>query len=60
MAPHTPLVRQVTAMLGHCATPELGRRLLFAGEHTSANFSGFMCGAIESGNRVAKEALGEG
>lgn len=55
-----PLVGQVTAVIEHCATPELRGRLLFAGEHTSANFSGFMCGAIESGNRVAKEALGEG
>ena len=55
-----PLIGQVTAVLEHCATPELKGRLLFAGEHTSANFSGFMCGAIESGNRSAKEALGKG
>jgi len=55
-----PLVGQVTALLEHCASPELKGRLLFAGEHTSADFSGFMCGGIESGNRVAKEALGEG
>ena len=51
-----PLVGQATTVLEHCATPELKGRLLFVGEHTSANFSGFMCGAIESGNRVAKEA----
>ena len=55
-----PLVGQVTGMLEHCATPELEGRLLFAGEHTSADFAGFMCGAIGSGNRAAKEALGEG
>ena len=55
-----PLVGQVTAMLEHCATPELEGSLLFAGEHTSADFSGFMCGAVESGNRAAKETLGEG
>ena len=55
-----PLVGQVTGLLEHCATPELEGKLLFAGEHTSADFSGFMCGGIESGNRVAKEALGEG
>ena len=55
-----PLVGQVTTMLEHCATPELDGKLLFAGEHTSADFSGFMCGGIESGNRAAKEALGEG
>ena len=55
-----PLVGQVTGLLEHCATPELESRLLFAGEHTSADFSGFMCGGIQSGNRAAKEALGEG
>ena len=55
-----PLVGQVTALLEHCATPELDGKLLFAGEHTSADFSGFMSGAVESGNRVAKEVLGEG
>ena len=54
-----PLVGQVTTMLEHCATPELNGRLLFAGEHTSADFSGFMCGAIQSGNRAAQEALGK-
>ncbi len=52
-----PLVGQVTTLNEHCATAELDGALLFAGEHTSANFPGFMCGAIESGNRVAKEAL---
>lgn len=55
-----PLVGQFTTMLEHCATPELDGRLVFAGEHTSADFSGFMSGAIESGNRAAKEVLGEG
>jgi len=54
-----PLVGQFTTVLPHCAAPELKGRLLFAGEHTSADFSGFMCGAIQSGNRVAQEALGK-
>ena len=54
-----PLVGQFTTVLTHCASPELKGRLLFAGEHTSADFSGFMCGAIQSGNRVAQEALGK-
>ena len=53
-----PLIGQFTTVLTHCATPELEGRLLFAGEHTSADFSGFMCGAIQSGNRAAKEAMG--
>ena len=55
-----PLVGQVTTVIENCATPELKGRLLFAGEHTSENFSGFMCGAIESGNHAAKVALGKG
>ncbi len=54
-----PLIGQFTTVLEHCATPELDGRLLFAGEHTSADFSGFMCGAIQSGNRAAREALGK-
>lgn len=53
-----PLVGQFTTLLEHCGTPELDGRLLFAGEHTSIDFAGFMCGAIQSGNRAAKEALG--
>ena len=32
-------------------------RLIFAGEHTSGDFSGFMNGAVQSGNRAAKEIL---
>jgi monoamine oxidase len=38
--------------------PELGGRLLFAGEHTSTDYSGFMNGAVESGLRVADEITG--
>jgi monoamine oxidase len=52
-----PLVGQFTTLLAAAATPELGGRLIFAGEHTSANFSGFMNGAVESGNRAAREIL---
>lgn len=37
---------------------ELGGRLLFAGEHTSTDYSGFMNGAVESGLRVANEITG--
>jgi monoamine oxidase len=32
-------------------------RLLFAGEHTSRRYQGFMNGAVESGQRAAKEIL---
>jgi len=52
-----PLVGQFTTLLAAAATPELGGRLIFAGEHTSADFSGFMNGAVESGNRAAREIL---
>jgi monoamine oxidase len=31
--------------------------LFFAGEHTSAEFNGYMEGAAESGERAAKEVL---
>ncbi|MEZ4367663.1 MAG: FAD-dependent oxidoreductase [Kofleriaceae bacterium] len=34
-------------------------RLHFAGEHTSAEFSGYMEGAAESGERAAREVLGD-
>jgi monoamine oxidase len=50
-----PLVGQYTALLKVTGEPELDGRLIFAGEHTSGDFSGFMNGAIQSGNRAAKE-----
>lgn len=51
-------IRQYTTLLEVTATPELDGRLQFAGEHTSASFPGFMCGGVESGERVAKALLG--
>jgi monoamine oxidase len=47
-----------TDFYGIEAQPELGGRLLFAGEHTSTAYSGFMNGAVESGLRAARQALG--
>jgi monoamine oxidase len=38
--------------------PEMGGRLLFAGEHASMDYSGFMNGAVESGLRVADTITG--
>ena len=52
-----PLVGQYTTLLQAASGPELGGRLVFAGEHTSSDFSGFMNGAVESGNRAAREIL---
>lgn len=52
-----PLVGQYTTLLKVAGEPELGGRLVFAGEHTSGDFSGFMNGAVQSGNRAAKEIL---
>lgn len=50
-----PKPGQVTTLVPACATPELDGALLFAGEHTSADFGGYMNGAIESANRAARE-----
>jgi monoamine oxidase len=52
-----PLVGQYTTLLNVTGEPELDGRLIFAGEHTSGEFSGFMNGAVQSGNRAAKEVL---
>ena len=52
-----PLVGQYTTLLNVTGEPELDGRLVFAGEHTSGEFSGFMNGAVQSGNRAAKEIL---
>ena len=52
------LVGQYCGMVVDAAAPELGGRLIFAGEHTSENSCGYMNGAVESGERAAKEILG--
>ncbi len=49
---------QYTGFFGIEGQPELDGRLLFAGEHTSTDYSGFMNGAVESGQRVAVEITG--
>jgi monoamine oxidase len=52
----SPAVGQYLGWVAAAARPELEGRLLFAGEHTSEAFTGYMNGAIESGNRAAREA----
>ena len=52
-----PLVGQFTTLLEETAEPELNGRLIFAGEHTSGELSGFMNGAVQSGNRAAREII---
>ena len=52
-----PLVGQYTTLLEAAAPAELDGRLVFAGEHTGGDFSGFMNGAVLSGNRAAKEII---
>lgn len=52
-----PLVGQLTTVWEATGTPELDGRLLFAGEHTSADFGGFMNGAIQTGNAVARSLV---
>jgi len=44
---------QFSSLLPHVARPE--GRVHFAGEHTSVWIDGWMQGALESGNRVARE-----
>jgi len=53
-----PSIGQYLGWIASAAEPELGGRLIFAGEHTSEAFTGYMNGAIESGNRAAHEAMG--
>ena len=52
-----PAPGQFTAFWGSLAKPQLGGRLLFAGEHTSIASWGFMNGAYESGLRAARQAI---
>lgn len=39
--------------------PELGGQFLFAGEHTSVQFGGFMNGAVETGQRAAQRMIAD-
>lgn len=62
--PHTlasysaPKVGQYCDMIEEAGRSELGGHVLFAGEHTSTESFGFMNGAVDAGERVAKELLG--
>lgn len=49
---------QYTSFHGLAAEPHLGGRFYFAGEHTSIEYSGYMNGAVESGNRAARALIG--
>jgi monoamine oxidase len=51
------LVGQYTTLFEHTASPSEDGRIHFAGEHTSADFGGFMNGAIDSAERCATELL---
>lgn len=53
-----PLVGQYTWVYQAAAAPEWGGCLVFAGEHTSLESPGYMNGAVDSGNRAAREILG--
>ena len=46
-------VGQYTTLLEVAPEPALHGRLQFAGEHTSADFLGFMNGGVQSGNRAS-------
>ncbi len=51
---------QYTEIFGSAGEPELKGQLLFAGEHTSTGFAGFMNGAYETGEQAAKQLIGHG
>lgn len=55
----SPKVGQYTSLFGCEGETELKGKFLFAGEHTSPDWWGYMNGAIQSGERAAKEVLGE-
>jgi len=46
-------VGQYTTLLDVAPEPALDGRLQFAGEHTCADFLGFMNGGVQSGNRAS-------
>ncbi len=50
-------VGQYAGMIEDAAASDLGGALLFAGEHTSVDFNGFMNGAVDAGERVARELM---
>jgi monoamine oxidase len=54
----SPKVGQYTTLFEAAGAPEAGGRLHFAGEHTSAEWLGFMNGAVDSGERAARALLG--
>ena len=55
----SPKIGQYTSLFGCEGETELKGKFLFAGEHTSPDWWGYMNGAIQSGERAAKEVLGE-
>jgi monoamine oxidase len=48
---------QYTTMLDVASEPALDGRLQFAGEHTSADFLGYMNGGVQSGNCAATDLI---
>jgi monoamine oxidase len=48
---------QYTTMLDVASEPALDGQLQFAGEHTSADFLGYMNGGVQSGNRAAADLI---
>lgn len=54
-----PQPGQYTSLMGLAGEPELEGKLLFAGEHCSVDWAGFMNGAAESGNMAARQILSQ-
>jgi monoamine oxidase len=63
--PHTlasysaPMIGQYCGMIEEAGRTELDGAVLFAGEHTSTESFGFMNGAVDAGERTAKELLAQ-
>jgi monoamine oxidase len=52
-----PKAGQYTTLVGSAKEPELSGRLLFAGEHVSEAFQGYMNGAVQTGNWAARAII---
>ena len=54
-----PRVGQYTTLIGSPGETELGGKLLFAGEHVSVRYQGYMNGAVQTGNQAARSLIAE-
>lgn len=48
---------QYAPFYGQLSQPEIGQRLIFAGEQVANDFPSYMCGAVESGLKAAQQVV---